>query len=75
MSIDMSKLGRFVAESMESIEETFSPDAELGEIMLICEIQQPDRNVTTTRYVCTDPRVFVHIGLLRTALLSAEGKD
>ena len=73
MSVDTAKLGKFVAEAMENIEEVF-PDAKLGEIMLICEIQgeHDGGTVTTTRYICTAPQIHIHLGLLHAALLAAE---
>lgn len=69
------KFGNFVAEAMDAMEQDM-PDAKLGEVLVICEFQretEEGQGFTTTRYVCTDPRAFLHIGLLRTALLSAEG--
>jgi hypothetical protein len=68
------KLGGFAAIAMEALEQDY-PDGVLGEIAMVMEIQSEDdqgQRQTTIRYICTDPRNYVQIGLLQAALLSAK---
>jgi hypothetical protein len=65
------KLGTFVAEAMEQVDDS---DYELGEILLIVEMRNAERNTTSTRFVCSDPRAYVQFGLLRAAQMAAEDK-
>jgi len=71
-STNAGKLGTFVADAMDRMERDL-PDAHLGEIMLICEFQRERADgsrFTTVRTLCTDPREFVQLGLLRSATLA-----
>lgn len=67
------KFGTFVAQAMESMEKDF-PDAALGDIALIVEFQSEDEygenqyGNSTIRFMSTDPRNHIHLGLLNAAL-------
>lgn len=67
------KLGSFVARTMEELEHDY-PDAELGDILIVCELKRHKENITTTRYVCTDGREHIHIGMLRMALKAIDSQ-
>jgi hypothetical protein len=76
---NQQKLGEFVADTMERLDEDI-PDAELAEIMLICELRVPskdheDEYYSQVRYFCSDSRPLVQIGLLRQAQLAAEDPE
>lgn len=68
------RLGTFVQEAMEGLERDF-PEGEVGTIGIVIEIQNEREDgtpSTTTRFICTDARNFVQMGLLRSAMLAAE---
>lgn len=65
------KLGSFVQDAMERMEKDF-PEADLGDMMLICEFQYDGK--TTTRTITSDARDIVQLGLLRAATLAAESR-
>lgn len=71
------RFGTFVAQAMEKMERDF-PDAKMGDIGLIVEFQSEDplgenpHGITTTRFMCTDPRNHLQLGLLRAATLTCE---
>lgn len=73
--IDTQKMGAFTAEAMEQLEKSF-PHAELGDVMIICELRwedkEKDQAYTTIKYSCTDGRNHIHLGLLKAALKQAE---
>lgn len=69
-----SKFGKFVAQAMEQMENDF-PEHELGEVALVCEFQgtnESGNGTTTVRFMCTDPRNHVQLGLLHSAVLTVE---
>lgn len=83
--IDSTRLGVMVAKFMDEIERDYGEDAELGEFLLVAEVQretQPgdrgehleDKNGLTTDIVvmASEPRNHVQIGMLRSALLEVE---
>jgi hypothetical protein len=76
MAIDASELARFTAAAIDNLEDHYAErDATLGDVIVISEIRyQTDdgEEATSIRYASTDPRIHVQIGLLRSALLSAE---
>lgn len=64
--IDTTKLGRFVAESMETIERDQLDNADIGMMMLIVEVNYTDddgEECTGIRFRCSDGRGFVQLGL------------
>ena len=73
MSINPGKMGQLVAEAMDRIEQDY-PDGnvEIGEVLIITEIQNKDDDVTSIRFACTDERAYVHLGLLHMAILAIE---
>lgn len=75
--MDTTKLGTQVAGFMERLEADLPEDAQLGEILVIAEMQIPgisddDHGETRIHFSCTDPRAHVQVGLLKLALVAAE---
>lgn len=67
--MDTTKLGEVTAALMELIDAE-NPDAELGEVMVLAEIQGTDEEGgwTGIRWRCSDSRYWVQDGLLYAAL-------
>lgn len=66
----MTRVGGFVAESMEHLESEF-PDAEVADVILVVSLREVDDDgdgITTVRYACTDDRQYVARGLLEEAV-------
>ncbi len=80
MAIDRTKLGDFLLEAMDKVEEEYGDEAELGELVLIFEVRRPDSLDEETRYsdisyYSSAEHRWEHIGLLTTALMAAEETD
>jgi hypothetical protein len=63
LAFDQSKIGNLAAQLMESLENSYSDDAEIGDVLLILEITSPSEG---SEVVChaTDTRKHVNLGLI-----------
>lgn len=88
--IDYSKIGTFVAETMERLENEFGAEAELGDFLIITEIRRPstaeerdaqedevDIEAMVSEYIyhSSDARGHVQLGLLKAAQIAAEERS
>lgn len=74
--MDTTELGSTAAQLMEMIEEE-EPDAEMGVVMILAEINgcDEDGGWSSIRWRCSDPRVWVQDGMLHAALDGARIVD
>jgi hypothetical protein len=78
LGIDTTQMGQLVARMMESIEKDH-PDADMGDVVVIAEIQRVDEesgdSYTTVRSFSTSDKVHVQLGIIRLAQISLEDRD
>lgn len=88
MPIDNEKLGKFMAESMEELSNQHGEDADLGEVLIIVEVNRPstledyldeddfeefkDDTITEVIYRCTNDKRWAHYGLMSAAMDAAK---
>jgi hypothetical protein len=70
LSIDTSVVGRLAAETMETVEQQFGEEAEVGAVAMVVEVRHVDENgdeVTAITCTSSDRRSWVQYGLLKFA--------
>jgi hypothetical protein len=65
MAFDQTKVGRLTADLMETLEERYGDESEIGDVCLIVEVVGGHGSEVVTQ--CSSPRRHVNIGLLRLA--------
>jgi hypothetical protein len=72
MPFDQTKVGQLTADLMESMEQRYSDDSEIGDVLLIVEVVGPHGSEITSQ--SSSARRHVNLGLLSMAerLFSSE---
>ena len=65
MPFDQTKVGQLTADLMENMEQRYSDDSEIGDVLLIVEVVGPHGSEITTQ--SSSPRRHVNLGLLGMA--------
>jgi len=74
MTVDTHPIGQLIADVMETLEQTYGENAELGIFAIVAEINIEDEDspgVTHIIYRCNDNRTWIQAGLFEAAKVAA----
>jgi len=74
MTVDTHPIGQLIADVMETLEQTYGENAELGIFAIVAEVnidEDDSPGVTHIIYRCNDNRTWIQAGLFEAAKVAA----